>query len=302
MSGRIGVVGDVAFDYVIDLDEADAPDEKVIPRATARLLGGTGANAAAVATTLGSQVSLHANVGDDPTGDWVRRALTERGIDTTHVAVSPGTTATATILRRGTGRTVIVDIGVGLSPLANAPTAVADLRACDLIYVSYSPEAVTRLIREGLGDRLVAGLEGWMLADNDFLHALARCRLVITNDAGYAALTATGSVPQAPVVRTQGEKGASIHHPDGTTVLIPPFIVDAVDATGAGDCFAGTLCHYVAQGTPLADAAHLASASAALSTTAVGAQGRIPSPNELESLAAVPDRDKRENGSVPLER
>ena len=289
MSAHIGVIGDAALDYVIDLAEDDAPDEKVIPLSTARLLGGTGANAAAVATTLGSRVSLHAVVGDDLTGAWVRREIAERGIDSSHVVVRPGTTATATILRRGGTRTVIVDIGIGLSQLVTQPAAVADLRTCGLIYVSYAPEAVVRLIREGLGDRLVVGLEGWMLADEAFRNRLAQCRLIITNDAGYRTLMATGTRPSVPIVRTMGERGAEIHLPDGSFVPIHRYQVDAVDATGAGDCFAGTLCHYLAEGADLTAAARRAAVAAAISTTAVGAQGRLPSSSEVEALATGVD-------------
>ena len=50
--------------------------------------------------------------------------------------------------------------------------------------------------------------------------------------------------------------------------------VAAVDATGAGDCFAGALCHYLQTGLELAAAVRLAVAAAALSTRALGAQER----------------------------
>ena len=48
--------------------------------------------------------------------------------------------------------------------------------------------------------------------------------------------------------------------------------MNAVDATGAGDAFAGTLATYLARGRTLVEAATFANAAAALKTTKVGAQ------------------------------
>ena len=84
-----------------------------------------------------------------------------------------------------------------------------------------------------------------------------------------------------PWVITRGADGVDIAWPDGSTEHVPATRVDAVDATGAGDCFAGVLTATLAEGVPLPQAAGLAARGAALSTLAVGAQGRLPTREDL---------------------
>jgi 2-dehydro-3-deoxygluconokinase len=77
------------------------------------------------------------------------------------------------------------------------------------------------------------------------------------------------------VVLKLGEAGALV----GTREArwrIPPVQVAAVDATGAGDCFAGALLARLCDGDALAEAARYANQAAALSTRGYGAVAPIP--------------------------
>ncbi len=67
---------------------------------------------------------------------------------------------------------------------------------------------------------------------------------------------------------------------------IPGHRVDAVDATGAGDCFAGACLARIAAGDSLWDAARYANAAAALSTTGFGAVAPLPRPDAVGALLA----------------
>ncbi len=70
----------------------------------------------------------------------------------------------------------------------------------------------------------------------------------------------------------------------GTGVHVPPREVRAKDETGAGDAFAAGLICGVLKGWPLAEAAKLANAVGALSTTGMGASTSLPT---LEEAMAV---------------
>jgi ribokinase len=59
--------------------------------------------------------------------------------------------------------------------------------------------------------------------------------------------------------------------------------VTAVDTTGAGDAFIGSLAVFLAEGLPERDAIARASLYAALSTTRVGTQKSFPARAEFES-------------------
>lgn len=64
----------------------------------------------------------------------------------------------------------------------------------------------------------------------------------------------------------------------------PPAKVDAVDATGAGDAFAGGLLSALAEGKPIAEAIQFGSCVAALSVMKVGVVNALPTREEAEEL------------------
>ena len=68
---------------------------------------------------------------------------------------------------------------------------------------------------------------------------------------------------------------------------MPGHAVTPVDATGAGDCFAGACLSQLARGATLADAARVANVAAALSTQGFGALGPLPRAAELVRMGMV---------------
>ena len=68
---------------------------------------------------------------------------------------------------------------------------------------------------------------------------------------------------------------------------IAGFRVNAVDATGAGDCFCGATLARLAAGDNLFEAARYATAAAALATTGYGAVAPLPRPEEVRRLLAT---------------
>lgn len=93
----------------------------------------------------------------------------------------------------------------------------------------------------------------------------------------------------ADIVVTLGKQGALVVPRSagaGPVVHIPAPTVAAVDTTGAGDCFCGTLAVSLAEGLGLAESARWSVAAAAISTTAPGARGKLPARSEIAALAA----------------
>ncbi len=78
------------------------------------------------------------------------------------------------------------------------------------------------------------------------------------------------------VAVTLGAHGALVADASGS-FRIAPQPVSAVDATGAGDAFAGAFIAELQRNTSLADAARFANAAAALATTGYGAVAPLPS-------------------------
>jgi ribokinase len=73
---------------------------------------------------------------------------------------------------------------------------------------------------------------------------------------------------------------------DQTTEHVPALAVNAVDPTGAGDAFIGSLAVFLAEGDTLSCAARRANTVAALSVTRLGAQTSFPTRADVERFFA----------------
>jgi len=90
----------------------------------------------------------------------------------------------------------------------------------------------------------------------------------------------------AVIVLKLGSRGAILDE-GGRRSEIAAYKVKSVDATGAGDCFAGNLLARVCAGDDWRQACRYASAAAALSTTGYGAVPPLPRPDQVRALMAA---------------
>jgi 2-dehydro-3-deoxygluconokinase len=86
------------------------------------------------------------------------------------------------------------------------------------------------------------------------------------------------------VVLKLGREGAMVCTREGPRVRLPGHAVAAVDATGAGDTFAGAFLARIVAGEDPVAAARYANAAAALSTTGYGAVAPIPRAAQVRAL------------------
>lgn len=86
----------------------------------------------------------------------------------------------------------------------------------------------------------------------------------------------------------QGSRGCTVYTRDGQIIRQPVYPVDAVDPTGAGDCFdAGFLCGLL-EGRDIRECAQMAAAAGALNTAAFGPmEGRISAENVRRMIAGA---------------
>ena len=84
---------------------------------------------------------------------------------------------------------------------------------------------------------------------------------------------------------TLGDKGAVLISPNGTLTSIATTSVQAIDSTGAGDCFIGSFSYSLASGSDAKSAAEFACRIAAVSVTRKGAQSSYPTTAEISTLS-----------------
>jgi ribokinase len=81
-----------------------------------------------------------------------------------------------------------------------------------------------------------------------------------------------------------GARGSLVLAADQQIAKIPPYKVEIVDTTAAGDAFTGTLAVGVGRGLPLTQAARIANAAGALACTRFGAQPSMPTAEAIRIL------------------
>ena len=109
--------------------------------------------------------------------------------------------------------------------------------------------------------------------------------VVAETDPRGAAAALRRRSPGLAVVVTLGEDGALVIDDAGETLIdVEP--VDAVDTTGAGDCFNGVLAAAIHEGLPIEVAARRAATAAALSVTVAGAREGMPSRAAVDAALA----------------
>jgi ribokinase len=302
---RVVVVGSLNADLTLLVGRLPGPGETVLSSAPGTIgFGGKGGNQAAAAAAFGADVTMIGRIGDDDVGQRIRGDLAERGVDVSGVRITPGArSGGATIAVNPAGENLIlVDPGANgqLSP-ADIEADVLDRAAAVLLQLEIPAQTVSAAVSMATAPVVLNPAPAVPLSAS----LLARVNVLVPNQAELALLA--GAAPSAAppaglaataalarklpgdldVVVTLGAGGALVVPRRGGPVThIGAPRVAAVDATGAGDCFCGTLAVSLAAGASLAEAARVSVAAAALSVTAAGARGLLPGRDQAESLAA----------------
>jgi ribokinase len=305
----VTVVGSLNEDVLVAVERLPGPGETVVGRDAVLAAGGKGANQAAAAGRLSAAVvTMVGRVGDDPAGERQVAALAEAGVDTAAVRRTPGTpTGSATIpVEDGSGENLIVVVPGANAALTPDDVDVPAVRDAAVVLLQLEvPLATVRAAADAATGTVVLTPAPPQPLPPGLLQRVA---VLVPNEHELVQLAGAGHGTRAPeelaalarglgvpaVVVTLGARGALVVPADGPASLQPPPPVDAVDTTGAGDCFTGALGAALARGADLAGAVREAVAAAALSTTGAGARGALP------DAAAVGDLLPRVPAAVPV--
>jgi 2-dehydro-3-deoxygluconokinase len=121
-----------------------------------------------------------------------------------------------------------------------------------------------------------------------FLPSLEDAQPLCGHDDPQAIIDWSHQLGASRVVLKQGPMGAIVSEGGGQR-HIPGHAVTCVDATGAGDCFAGNLLARLAQGDTLDEGVRYANAAAALAVQGFGAVAPLPRPDQVQALLGCPD-------------
>jgi ribokinase len=298
---RIAVIGSANTDLTTFADVFPRPGETLFGENFDLGFGGKGANQAVAARLCGAEVMMLAKVGNDLFGEATIRNFASFGIDTSRVEILAGVpTGVAPIFVEPNGQNRIIVVKGANDRLMpqDVDAAAEELRRVDTIILQFEIPLATiyHTVRFAHANRIrcivnPAPAVAVSLADlkeaDYFIPNETEAELITglpvstVEEAGVsaAALLAKGF---CRVVITLGARGALLANSAGH-IHVAPFPVTAVDTTGAGDAFIGSLAVFLAEGVQEKDAVARASLYAALSTTRVGTQKSFPRRAEFES-------------------
>ncbi len=297
---RVVVIGSTNMDLVVETARAPSAGETLLGRRFTTGFGGKGANQAVMARLAGAEVALVACLGADAHAAQTRAELARRGIEADAVAEAADLAsgiAQIWVEDDGTNRIVVVPGANDRLDPDHVAAAVARDRATVVVGQLEVPPAATaagftaaraRGAATVLNPAPAADLADDLLAVTDWL---------VPNEGELAAIAGADAGSDADLARfardagvrlvvTLGAAGAALVRTDGTVLRAPAPAVTAVDTTGAGDAFVGTLAARLAAGDPEERALAAALRCASDSVTRLGAQSSYPDPERAARLVA----------------
>ena len=302
---NILVVGSLNADLVVRTSRFPQPGETISGDDLQVIPGGKGANQAVAAARLGSNVSMFGRVGKDNFGDFLLDNLRSNNVDSRLIQQDDASTGTAIIVVDANGQNSIV-----LSAGANGKVSSSDVEHASfpdfnllLLQLEIPTPTVLSAARRAKENNVSVILNPAPAKElPDELVSLVN--FIIPNETELSLLTNQtvndiSSIEKA--ARTLLERGAPkvIVTLGGNGALmvtkefaqhVPPFKVDVVDTTAAGDAFIGGFATALLQNKMLEDAVRYGCACGALATTKFGAQPSLPTKEEVERFMSLRGR------------
>jgi ribokinase len=292
---QILVVGSSNTDMVVFCDRLPNPGETVLGGDFHMFGGGKGANQAVAAARAGGMVTFLGAYGADTFGTAARERLLKEGINVDYFQCVPGApSGVALILVDGVTRENLIAVAKSANEAVDSAMVSAARQVFENTTAVISQleirdgavEAVARICKE-LGKPFVLNPAPSRVLPKRIYESL---HVIVVNEHEARDITGQENIPAAVerlhelgcknVVVTLGAQGVMFS--EGATVnYITAPKVQAVDTTGAGDCFVGWLGVGVGEGLTLRAATERACQAASLKVTRAGAQTGMPYREEV---------------------
>lgn len=296
------VLGGINSDYVVQSERLPEPGQTVEGGPLFTGPGGKGANQAVAAARLGARVAMIGRVGNDARGRELAKGLRREKIDIRHVTFDRKTPTGAAIIAvdRSGEKQISAALGANLtlSPkqIRDAAEIIGGAKALLMQFEAPVPcvLAAARIAHQQ-GVKVILDPAPPTKFPDELLRFIYAIR-PNTDEAEQITgikITDRGSARKAAafllrrgvhVVAVEAAAGGDLVMSNEEEIFVERIKVKSVDATGAGDAFAAGFAVGIAENLNLGETARLANATAALSTTKVGAQAGMPKRAAVERL------------------
>lgn len=295
---RIICVGHAALDRIYRIEAFPPEPTKVRALEHVEAGGGMAANASVAIARLGGRAELWSRTGDDAAGAAIRAGLRAEKVDVRYLMAYEGArSSTSAIIVDDKGERLIVgqrDAGMPsgtswlpLERIKEADAVLGDVRWLEGLRATFAQAREARIptiLDAELGAREalpgILKLTDYAIFSGPSLREFAPAE----NDEDRLKTVLALGPRHAGV--TLGSEGYAWRQADGQHGRVSGFKVQVTDTTGAGDAFHGCFALMIAEGLPVAEAARMACAVAALKCTRLGSRAGLPSRQEAEALLA----------------
>lgn len=284
----ITVVGSINMDIVCQTSVFPKQGETILGERFETIPGGKGANQAVAAARLGSEVTMVGAVGQDSFGPTLLTTLQQENIHTDAVAVVETNTGIANIILFENDNRIIVVPGANFDVTPEMIDAKQELiKNSKLVVMQLEIPVETVEYTLALCEKYKVPVllnpaparnfkPEWMDKIAYMTPNETECALIFNEDVEQSL----AKYPNKLIV-TLGENGAMYHNGD-KIVKVEGYKTTAVDTTGAGDTFNGAFAHKIIEGASIEEAVHVANIAGSLSVEQFGAQGGMPTLQQVE--------------------
>ncbi|WP_439491994.1 sugar kinase [Bosea sp. (in: a-proteobacteria)] len=276
--------------------------------------GGDTSNCAIAAARQGAKTAYLGALGDDMAGRSIRELWRREGVDDAHVATHQSAPTGLYFVDHGLSGHVFSYLRAGSAASLMGPRDVPrDLvTSARIVQASGISQAISASACDAVFEAFAIAREAGVTTAYDTnlrlkLWPLTRAKAIINAACGMADIVLPGyddatqltglsdadaiadfylRLGAKIVALTLGHEGSLVATPERRERLVP-IKVDAIDATGAGDCYDGAfLAEYIRTGDAFAAGAY-ANVAAALSTQGFSAVAPLPRRADVEARMAL---------------
>lgn len=298
-SNKVIVIGSLNYDMNIHQERMPQKGEVVTGTTCIESPGGKGSNQAAICAKLGLDTTMIGCVGADSFGKILKTALKQAGVNTDYIKETGST---------GLGIVHVMPDGDYYSTLIKGANYLITKQDIDEI-LSLLKQSQYLLLQQEIPEEIISYIIEQVKNDDICIilnnaparkiptKILQRLDYLIVNEteAGFMTDMSVNTVEEATlagtklksqmngnIIITLGVKGSMAFY-DNNIFKCEPIKVNAIDASGAGDCYIGSFVYSLAQKMSIPQAMQFASKASAIAVSKHGVQEAFPTLEDIHN-------------------
>lgn len=288
---KIGVIGSINMDMCVETEKIPLKGETVHGSRISYSAGGKGANQAVAMSRLGADVIMFGMVGKDSYGYTMTEKLKNEKIDISNIVKKEDTSTGLAIITLAENDNTIVVVG-GANTCVNTDyiDSISDkLLECDCILLQHEiPQETVLYAIDFCYKNNIKTILNPAPAREVPIEYIEKVTFITPNEHEAKILFGDNdSIEQImkkyphKLIVTQGAKGVSYADTNGEIITVPSIKANVVDTTGAGDTLNGAFAVALMSEKSVGDALKFANTAAGISIEKNGAQGGMPTSDEV---------------------